>query len=49
MTTLHDTVGIPYSSPDNKPAGSGTSITIHSSNGPVAGTMVGGYAVPNKY
>ena len=25
----------------------GTAVTIHTGNGPVQGTMVGGYAVPN--
>lgn len=48
MGNLKDIVGTPYSSPDNKPAPSGVSVTIHTSNGPVPGTMVGGYVVPNN-
>jgi len=48
MSDLKDSNGTPYSTPDGKPAQGGTSVTIHSPNGPVPGTMVGGYATPNK-
>jgi hypothetical protein len=30
------------------PSGSGASVIIPTPNGPVHGTMVGGYATPNK-
>jgi len=42
-----DQCGTPYSTPGLGPAPSGTQITIHSPNGPVQGTLVGGLAVPN--
>ena len=49
MTKTHkDYAGTSYQSPDGKPASSGTQVKINTSNGPVNGTMVGGYAVPNK-
>jgi hypothetical protein len=48
MSNLFDTVGKPYSTPDNKQAQSGTNVTIHTNNGPVQGRMIGGYVVPNN-
>ena len=48
MSNHHDAAGIPYSHFGTGPAPSQTQVTIHSSNGPVPGTMVGGYVVPNK-
>jgi hypothetical protein len=46
---LKDSLGTTYTSPDGKQAGSGVSVTIYGgSNGPQAGTMIGGVAVPNK-
>jgi len=47
-TPLKDQAQVPYSSPDGKPAQSGVQVTIHTPNGPKAGTMQGGYVVPNK-
>jgi hypothetical protein len=43
-----DACGTPYSTPGSGPAPSGTPITIHSPNGPVQGTLVGGMAIPIK-
>jgi hypothetical protein len=37
--SLFDITRTPYSSPDGKPASSGTHITIHTPTGPVPGTM----------
>jgi hypothetical protein len=48
MSDWKDCTGTPYSNSDKQPAMGGTSITIHTPNGPVAGTMIGGYATPNK-
>lgn len=46
---LKDSAGIPYSSPDGKPAGSGVQVVIHTPQGPTPGTMgSGGYVQPNK-
>jgi len=45
---LRDAVNQPYQSPDNRPAGNGTTVTIpNGSGGSQQGTMVGGIVVPN--
>jgi len=45
--SLFDLARTSYSSPDGKPAGHGVSVVIHTPNGPVNGTMVGGHVQPN--
>lgn len=48
MTQLKDAAGLPYSSPDNKQAASGTQVTAHTPTGDKQATVVGGYVVVNK-
>ena len=49
-TPIHkDMAGQSYTGPTSAPANAGTTVTIHTNNGPVQGPMVGGgYVVPNK-
>jgi hypothetical protein len=42
-----DRVGQTYSTPDNTPAGNGTTVTVYGPNGSSQGTMVGGIVQPN--
>lgn len=46
--THKDSSGQTYTSPDGKPAQSGTSVQINTSNGQVSGKMIGGYVVKDK-
>ena len=50
MSTYHkDNAGVPYASPDGKPAGGGVQVQIPNGNGTYTpGTMIGGNVVPNK-
>lgn len=43
-----DTAGQIYQPTHNGPVTSGAQVNIVSPNGPIAATMVGGIAVPNK-
>ena len=44
---LKDQVGQTYSSPDNKTAGNGVDVTLHTPNGPKPGKMIDGIVVPS--
>lgn len=46
--TKRDINGVPYSSPGQGPAHYGTPITIHTTNGPIPGTMGSGQVIPKK-
>jgi len=46
---LKDPAGTNYTpTAGNTPPPSGSTVTVHTPNGPQQGTMVGGYVVPNK-
>lgn len=46
---MKDKGSTPYTPPTSKPATYGTKVTIHTPNGPKAGSMgSGGRVVPNK-
>ena len=47
MEPLRDFSGTPYTSPDNKPAVSGTPVIAHTSSGDKPGVAVGGYVIVN--
>lgn len=48
MGTHKDLSGNTYTSAGNKPATSGSQVTVNTTNGPKQGTMVGGYVAVNK-
>jgi len=48
MSNQYDIAKIPHSGPDNKPAASGTSVTIDIGNGPVLGTMIADMLFPTS-
>jgi hypothetical protein len=46
--TMKDYLGNEISTTHGEFPVGGTAVTIHTGNGPVPGTMIGGVAVPNK-